>query len=147
MSRLRILLLAPFCDPETVSIPFVSYCHAAALGQIHDVTLVVQASVEDPVRRAKGPFRAIEVVRMPLLERIYAWSFRRIFKSKFDSNAWTAFGYPFAVAFEWHAWRQLRRSIFAGEFAAESFRFLPTQGAYTLRARAAPRRFAERARL
>ena len=116
MSRLRILLLAPFCDPETVSIPFVSYCHAAALGQIHDVTLVVQASVEDPVRRAKGPFRAIEVVRMPLLERIYAWSFRRIFKSKFDSNAWTAFGYPFAVAFEWHAWRQLRRSIFAGQF-------------------------------
>jgi len=53
---------------------------------------------------------------MPLLERIYAWSFRRIFKSKFDSNAWTAFGYPFAVAFEWHAWRQLRRSIFAGQF-------------------------------
>jgi glycosyltransferase involved in cell wall biosynthesis len=28
----------------------------------------------------------------------------------------TAFGYPFALAFEWHAWRQLRHRIFAGEF-------------------------------
>ena len=28
----------------------------------------------------------------------------------------TAFGYPFSLAFEWHAWRQLRRRIFAGEF-------------------------------
>jgi glycosyltransferase involved in cell wall biosynthesis len=56
------------------------------------------------------------VVRMPLLERIYAWSLRRIFKYKFDTNVLTAFSYPFALAFEWHAWRQLRRSIFAGEF-------------------------------
>jgi glycosyltransferase involved in cell wall biosynthesis len=28
----------------------------------------------------------------------------------------TAFGYPFAVAFEWYAWRQLRRRILGGEF-------------------------------
>ncbi len=28
----------------------------------------------------------------------------------------TAFRYPFSVAFEWHAWRQLRRRIFGGEF-------------------------------
>ena len=28
----------------------------------------------------------------------------------------TAFGYPFALAFEWRAWRQLRHRIFAGEF-------------------------------
>lgn len=37
MSRLRILLLGPDCDPEQVSIRFVSYCHAAALPQLHDV--------------------------------------------------------------------------------------------------------------
>ena len=72
--------------------------------------------VEDAVRRAKAPFRTIEVVRMPLLERIYAWGLRRIFKCNFDSQALTAFGYPFSLAFEWHAWRQLRRRIFAGEF-------------------------------
>ena len=68
------------------------------------------------MRRAKAPFRSIEVVRMPWLERIYAWSFRRIFKSNFASQAVTAFGYPFALAFEWYAWRQLRHRIFAGEF-------------------------------
>jgi glycosyltransferase involved in cell wall biosynthesis len=28
----------------------------------------------------------------------------------------TAFGYPFALAFEWRAWRQLRHRICAGEF-------------------------------
>ncbi len=116
MSRLRILLLAPDSNPETVSIPYVTYSHAAALAQLHDVSLVVRSPVEDPVRRAKAPFRSIEVVRMPWLERIYDWGFRRIFKSNFASQAVTAFGYPFAVAFEWHAWRQLRQRILSGEF-------------------------------
>ena len=116
MSRLRILLLGPDCNPEKVSMPYVTYSHAAALAQLHDVTLVVGSPVEDPVRRAKAPFRAIEVVRMPLLERIYAWSLRRIFKYNYDSQVLTAFSYPFSIAFEWHAWRQLRRRIFAGEF-------------------------------
>src|SRR5690348_9581603 len=84
MSRLRILILGPGCDPECVSIPFVSYCHAAALAQIHDVTLVAGAPVEEGLRRAKAPFRAIEVVRMPVLDRLYAWSLRRIFKYNYD---------------------------------------------------------------
>lgn len=116
MSRLRVLVLGPDCNPETVSIPFVSYCHAAALAKLHDVTFVVGSPVENSVRRAKAPFRTIEVVRMPLLERIYDWGFRHIFRSNYDSQAVTAFGYPFSLAFEWFAWRQLRSRIFAGEF-------------------------------
>jgi glycosyltransferase involved in cell wall biosynthesis len=96
--------------------PYVTYSHAAALAQLHDVALVVRSPSERPVRRAKAPFRTIEVVRMPLLERIYAWCFRWIFKSNYDSQVVTAFGYPFSLAFEWRAWRQLRRRIFAGEF-------------------------------
>ena len=116
MSRLRILVLAPGCNPEEVSMPYVTYSHAAALAQLHDVALVVGSPSEDPVRRAKAPFRTIEVVRMPLLERIFAWSLRRIFKYNYDTQVLTAFSYPFALAFEWHAWRQLRRRIFAGEF-------------------------------
>jgi glycosyltransferase involved in cell wall biosynthesis len=116
MSRLRVLLLGPDCDPEQVSIPFVTYSHAAALAQLHDVTLAARAPVEASVRRANAPFRAIEVVRMPLLERFYAWSMHRIFKNNYDSQVLTAFGYPFSIAFEWHAWRQLRRRILAGEF-------------------------------
>jgi glycosyltransferase involved in cell wall biosynthesis len=116
MSRLRILLLGPDCDPEKVCIPYVTYCHAAALAQLHDVTLVAQACVEDTLRRAKAPFCAIEVVRMPWLERIYAWSVRRIFHHNYDTQVLTAFGYPFSLAFEWRAWRQLRHRIFAGEF-------------------------------
>lgn len=116
MSRLRILLLGSECDPERVSIPFVTYCHAAALAQIHEVTLVARAPVEDALRRANAEFRAIEVIRMPMLERFYAWSLRKIFKYNYDSQVLTAFAYPFSVAFEWYAWRRFRRRIVAGEF-------------------------------
>src|SRR5689334_12378620 len=116
MNRLRVLLLAPDCNPEQVSIPYVTYSHAAALAELHDVALVVRSPSEEPVRRAKAPFRSVEVVRMPLLERIYAWSVRRIFKYNFDTQVLSAFGYPFSLVFEWYAWRQLRRRIFAGEF-------------------------------
>jgi glycosyltransferase involved in cell wall biosynthesis len=116
MKRLRILVLGSFCDPEAVSMPYVTYSHAAALAQLHDVALVVESRREENVRRAKAPFRTIEVVRMRLLEHIYAWSLRRIFKYNFDTQVLTAFSYPFAVAFEWFAWRQLRHRIFAGEF-------------------------------
>jgi glycosyltransferase involved in cell wall biosynthesis len=116
MTRLRVLLLGPECDPERISISFVSYCHAAALAQLHDVTIVAGAPVADNLRRAKAPFRNIELVRMPRLERLFAWSLRRIFKYNYDTQALTAFQYPFSVAFEWRAWRQLRRRILAGEF-------------------------------
>jgi glycosyltransferase involved in cell wall biosynthesis len=125
MSRLRILLLGPDCNPEKVSIAFVTYSHAAALAQLHDVTLVARSPFEDALRRGKAPFRAIEAVRMPLLERIDAWIFRRILKSKYDSQVRTAFHYPFSVAFEWYAWRQLRRRIFTGEFDV-ALRLVPT---------------------
>jgi glycosyltransferase involved in cell wall biosynthesis len=116
MKRLRILVLGSFCDPEAVSMPYVTYSHAAALAQLHDVALAVESRHEENVRRAKAPFRTIEVVRMRLLEHIYAWSLRRIFKYNFDTQVLTAFSYPFAVAFEWFAWRQLRHRILAGEF-------------------------------
>ena len=124
MDRLRILILAPFCDPENVSMPYVTYSHAAALARLHDVALVIGAPVEANVRRASAPFRSIEVVRMPLLERIHAWIFRRVLKSNFDTQMLTVLGYPFSLAFEWRAWRMLRRRIFAGEFDAV-LRLLP----------------------
>jgi len=116
MSRLRILVLGPDCHPERVSIPRVTYCHAAALAQLHDVTLVARSFVEHDLRRANAPFRAIEIVRTGLSDQIWSWVFRRILKSNYDSQLRTALGYPFQIAFEWRAWRQLRRRIFAGEF-------------------------------
>jgi glycosyltransferase involved in cell wall biosynthesis len=116
MSRLRILLLGPDCNPETVSIAFVTYSHAAALAQLHEVTLVAREGVENALRRANAPFVGIEVVRTPLLDRMFAWGLRTLFKNNYDTQVLTAFRYPFSIAFEWRAWRQLRRRIFAGEF-------------------------------
>lgn len=116
MNRLRVLLLGPDCDPERVSIPFVTYSHAAALAEIHDVTIVARSAVEGALRRAEAPFRAIEVVRTPLLDRIFDWGFRGIFKYNYDGQALTAFRCPFYIAFEWLAWRQLRHRIRGGEF-------------------------------
>ena len=116
MSRLRVLVLGPDCNPEQVSMPLVTYSHAAALARLHDVTFVIRSPVEDPVRRAKAPFRSIEVIRMPWLESIFAWSLRRIFKYNYNNQILTAFCYPFFLAYELRAWLQLRKRIFEGEF-------------------------------
>jgi glycosyltransferase involved in cell wall biosynthesis len=116
VNRLRILVLGPDCNPEQVSMPYVTFSHAAALAQLHDVTLAVRAPSEEPVRRAKASFHSIEVIRLPWLDRIYAWSLRRIFKYNFNNQALTASLYPLYLAFEWRAWRQLRQRIFAGDF-------------------------------
>jgi glycosyltransferase involved in cell wall biosynthesis len=110
------LVLGPDCNPEQISMPYVTFSHAAALAHLHDVTLAVRAPSEEPVRRAKAPFRSIEVIRMPWLDRIYAWSLRRIFKYNFNNQALTASLYPLYLAFERRAWRQLRPRIVAGEF-------------------------------
>jgi glycosyltransferase involved in cell wall biosynthesis len=80
--------------------------------------LAIRSPYEGAVRRRQGPFRAIEVIRLPWLEHIYDWTLRRIFRNNYRSQALTAFGYPFAVAFEWSAWRRMRARIFAGEFDA-----------------------------
>lgn len=116
MNRLRVLLLGPDCHPERVSIPYVTYSHAAALAQLHDVTLVARPRVEDALRSAKAPFHVIEVVRTPILDPIEDWIMPRILKYLYDSQVKTAIAYPSAIAFEWFAWRQFRRRIFAGEF-------------------------------
>jgi|SRR5215813_2119678 len=116
VNRLRVLLLAPDTNPEQVSMPLVTYSHAAALAQLHDVTLVVRSPSEEPVRRAKAPFRAIEVVKLPWLDHFYAWSLRRIFKYNFNNQALTASLYPLYLAFERRAWLQLQNRISAGEF-------------------------------
>jgi len=116
MHPLRVLVLGPDCNPEQVSIPFVTYSHAAALGQLHQVTLVARESVEGALRRAAAPFVSIEVIRTPKLDRIFAWCFKNVFRSNYDSQFVTAFRYPFCLAFEWLAWRQLKRQILAGKF-------------------------------
>lgn len=116
MSRLRILVLGSDCNPETVSIPFVTYCHAAALARTHEVTLVAKSTAEGALRRANSGFRDIELVRTPLLDRIFAWCFKNIFRSNYDSQVVTAFQYPFCLAFEWQAWRQLHQRILAHKF-------------------------------
>jgi glycosyltransferase involved in cell wall biosynthesis len=116
MRRLRILLLAPDCNPDSVCGSLISYCQAEALAQLHDVTLAMRSTYADAVRRRQAPFRAVEVVQMPRLELVYGWIFRRIFRNDYRSQVWTAFGYPFSIAFEWFAWRQMRNRILAGEF-------------------------------
>lgn len=115
-SRLRILLLAPDADPEGICGPLVSFSQAGALAQLHDVTLVIRSSREKAVRRQQAQLHSVEVVRLPRLDRIHAWSMRRIFKNDYTGRTLTAFTYPFSVAFEWQAWRQVRSRIMARDF-------------------------------
>jgi glycosyltransferase involved in cell wall biosynthesis len=116
MSPLRILVLAPDADPQGICGPLLSFSQAEALARLHDVTLVIRSSREEPVRRRQGPLHSVEVIRLPRLERIYAWGMRCIFKNDYTSRALTAFAYPLSVAFEWQAWRQTRTRIRAGEY-------------------------------
>ena len=116
MSRLRVLVLAPDANPESISVCLVCYRHAEALARLHDVTLVGQARNEKALRAAQGPFHAIEAISMPWVDRIWDWSICRLFKNNYNSRALTAFWYPFAIAFEWHVWRRMRTRIAGGEF-------------------------------
>jgi glycosyltransferase involved in cell wall biosynthesis len=116
MGRLRILVLAPDANPDGTCGPLLSFSEAEALARLHGVTLVIRSSGEEAVRRRQGPLHSVEVIRQPWLERIYAWSFRWIFKNDFTSRVLTAFNYPFSIAFEWQAWRQCRARLRAGEY-------------------------------
>src|SRR6185437_7147036 len=113
---LRILLLAPGSDPDGITGPLIGYSHGEALARLHAVTLVIRRQNEEALRRRQTPFRAIEAVNLPWLDRIYAWCFRRIFRNNYRSQVLTAFNYLFCLAFEWGAWRQTRSRIRAGEF-------------------------------
>jgi glycosyltransferase involved in cell wall biosynthesis len=116
MNKLRVLVLAPDCNPESITTPQIAYALAEALARHHAVTLVVREVVEAPVRRAGGPFEEIHAVRLPGLDQLYRWAIRRIFKYDYGRQSLTAASYPLQVAFEWRAWRQLRRRIRSGDF-------------------------------
>ena len=113
---LRILLLAPGSNPDWTHAPLIGYCHGEALARFHAVTLVIRRDDEKAVRRKQPPFRSIEVVSLPWLDRVHAWCFRWIFRNNYAGQVLTAFNYLFCLAFEWRAWRQTRTRIMAGEF-------------------------------
>ena len=116
MNRLRVLVLAPDCNPESVTTPQIAYAHAEALARHHAVTLVVRAANEAPIRKAGGSFEAIHPIRLPGLDEFYSWALRRVFKYDYGRQSLTAATYPLQVAFEWSAWRQLSRRIRSGDF-------------------------------
>ena len=113
---LRILLLAPGSNPDGNHGPLIGYSHGEALARLHAVTLVIRRDNEEAVRRKQAPFRAIEAISLPWLDRIHAWCFRWIFRNNYPGQVLTAFNYLFCLAFEWRAWRQTRTRIMAGEF-------------------------------
>jgi len=116
MSRLRVLLLAPDANPESISLALEGFSHGEALAQLHSVTMVARACNEAPLRRAQSHFAGIVGVRMPLLDQFYEWSLHSLFRDNLHSRALTPFLYPFSIAFEWFAWRRTRDQINAGDF-------------------------------
>ncbi len=114
--RLRILLLAPGSNPESVTGALIGYSHGEALAKLHHVTILIEARDEEAVRKAKGAFDAIESVEASWLDRFYAWVFRHVFKGDRGNLIWTALCFPLPIAFEWRAWRRLRNRIVRGEF-------------------------------
>ena len=124
MKRLRILALAPGANPDSLSTALVGYAHAEALAGLHAVTLVVNEKARMVILNRNAGFHEIVGVQTPLLDFIYGWIVRHVFKGDYGSHLLTAISYPFCVMFEWKAWRLLRRRIAAGEFDV-ALRLLP----------------------
>jgi glycosyltransferase involved in cell wall biosynthesis len=116
MSALRILILAPECNPEGITNPLLGYQHAEELARHHEVTVVFHAENLEAVRRGGARFHAIEPIRLPVIDRLYDWAVRRIFKCDYGRMSLTAASYPRHVLFELRAWWQLRRRIRSGDF-------------------------------
>jgi glycosyltransferase involved in cell wall biosynthesis len=116
MSRLRILVLAPDANPEGTCGPLLSFSQAEALARLHEVTLVIRASGEKAIRARENLFYRLEVAHLPRFERLYAWTIRRVFRNQFTSRGLTIFLYPFSIAFEWQAWRQVKSRMRAGHY-------------------------------
>jgi hypothetical protein len=116
MSRLRILVLAPDANPDSVTGPLIAYSQAQALARLHEVTLAIRTSCEDAVRRRQGAVHSVEVIRLAWLEYIHAWIIHRLFRNNYYNQLLQAFNYPFSVIIEWQTWRQMRGRIRAGEF-------------------------------
>ena len=116
MRRLRLLILAPGCNPDSISTALVGYAHSEALARIHDVTLVANQRHEEAIRRRSSGFLAVEAIRTPYLDRIFDWLVRRVFDGDYGSQVLTALSYPVVLIFDWKAWRRLRSKIKTGEF-------------------------------
>jgi len=96
-AKLRVLLLAPGCNPNGITGPFIGYSHAEALARLHAVTLVILDENEKGVRPKAGRFQAIEVVKNPWLSRIRGWIIRYLFGSSYRSQVLTALTYVFCA--------------------------------------------------
>ena len=116
MRQLRILVLAPDANPDGVCGPLIGYLQAQALARIHKVTLVIRSSSETALRGMEGAIHSVDVIRLPLLDRIHAWCIDRIFRNNYYNQLLQAFTFWFSVAFECQAWRRMRARIKRGEF-------------------------------
>jgi glycosyltransferase involved in cell wall biosynthesis len=113
---LRILLLAPGSNPNSVTGALIGFSHGNALARVHQVTIVIEARDEAAVLKAEGAFHRVEAIPPSWLDRFYAWAFRRVFKRDRGNLLFTALSFPIPLAFEWRAWRQLKKRIWQGEF-------------------------------
>lgn len=114
--KLRILLLAPGCNPNILTGSLIAYSLGRALAELHTVTLVNMARHAEAVDRAGGGFHSQESIAPIWIDRVYDWVFQHVFKRNYGSILWSGLACPQSIFFEWRAWRRLQGRIRAGEF-------------------------------
>src|SRR5262245_7797597 len=92
--RLRILLLGPGSNPNSVTGALIGYSLGNALSRLHQVTLVIEARDEKAVCAANGGFHAVESIPASRLDKLYAWAFRHIFKGDRGNLFYNALCFP-----------------------------------------------------
>lgn len=141
--RLRILILAPGSNPESISTALVGYSHSAALACVHSVTLVACSAHEGPLRKGPASFNELVIVPTPWLDAFLDWLVRVVFKGDYGSQVLTAIGYPAHLVWEWKAWRILKHRIARGDYDVvlrllPVVPVIPSLFAYLLRRTATP---------
>lgn len=113
---MKVLILAEQCNPEWPSLPIVGFNAARAIANIIDCTIVTHIRNRENIEKAGLPNAEIIYIDNEYIAKpIYKIS--KLIRG--NEGGWTtamAFNYPSYLAFEWEAWKKLKRRIKDGEF-------------------------------
>ncbi|MCU0565154.1 MAG: glycosyltransferase family 4 protein [Oculatellaceae cyanobacterium Prado106] len=115
--RVRVLLLADYCNPDWPSLPILAYRFACAMSQYADVTVVTQIRNQPNIdREGMGSARVVyidtEWFAGPLSR--LSWFIRGG-----ESTGWTtqmAMEYPSYLVFEAAVWKRFKQDLLGGQF-------------------------------
>ena len=115
--RIRVLILAEQANPSWVSVPFVGWCHATALGKLAHIHLVTHARNKEAILKSDFPKDQVTFIDLGFFDRLLKWLYTNMTRIPGGGQVtYTAFKIPFYYLFEFYAWRLFRKQLKSGVF-------------------------------